>query len=262
VVCAFPAHPNWSSVLHATLVPRMESASGYAIMLLALAGTTISPYLFFWGASQEVEEDREKGRITLAARKGATRKEIDDSRVDVTCGMLFSNLIMYFIILTTAATLHTHGGVQIATTEQAAAALKPLAGRAAYLLFTLGIVGSGMLSVPVLAGSAAFAIAEGAGWRNSLGYHPRQAPAFYGVLFVGLIIGASLNYFGVAVISMLYWSAVINGFLAPPLLVLVVLLSADRKVMGKHACSGVLRTLGWVAAAVQTLASAGALIAP
>lgn len=261
LIAAFTAHPDWKQVFSATLIPRAETSSAYATMLLALAGTTISPYLFFWQASQEVEEDRDKGRVTVAQRRGATTREIRNSRVDVTCGMLFSQLIMYFVILTSAATLHGHGNTAIETTGQAAAALRPLAGQAASLLFTFGIVGSGMLSVPVLAGSAAFAIAEGAGWRNSLAYHPRQARPFYAVLFAGLVAGALLNYIGLDVIPMLYWSAVINGFLAPPLLILVVVLSSDRRVMQRHASGRVLKTLGWLAAAVMTVAAASTFLA-
>lgn len=259
VAAAFLARPDWAAVLRATLLPHWEHVTGYATTLLALAGTTISPYLFFWQASQEVEEDRDKGKVTVAQRRGATSQEIRNSRFDVTLGMLFSNVIMYFIILTTAATLHTHGVTEIATTKQAAEALRPLAGRAAYLLFTFGIVGSGMLSVPVLAGSAAFAIAEGTGWRNSLAYRPRQAPQFYAVLIAGLILGALLNYAKFGVMAMLYWSAVLNGILAPPLLVLVVLLSSDVRVMGRHANSAALRVLGWLAAAVMTAAAAAAI---
>lgn len=229
-------------------------------MFLALAGTTISPYLFFWQATQEVEEDREKGKVTLAQRKGATDQETRDSRVDVMTGILFSQLIMYFIILTAAATLNAHGETHIATTQQAAEALRPLAGRAAYLLFTSGIIGTGMLSVPVLAGSTAFAIAEGAGWRNSLRHRPRQAPAFYGVLAAALLLGMALNYLGLPVVAMLFWSAVVNGLLAPPLLVLVVLLSSDRGVMGARVSSLTLRVLGWFTVAVMSVAAAAMLI--
>ncbi|HLY16341.1 MAG TPA: divalent metal cation transporter [Bryobacteraceae bacterium] len=255
VVTAFLAHPDWSSVLRATFVPHVEWSGAYLATLVAILGTTISPYLFFWQASQEVEEDRDHGKTTLAQRQGATEQEKRDSRSDVITGMLLSNVVMYFIILTTSTTLHAHGHTQIATPQEAAEALRPLAGKAAYLLFTLGIVGTGMLSVPVLAGSTAYAVAEGARWRNSLKYPPGRARPFYAVLIVGLLLGLALDYVGFGVIAMLFWSAVINGVLAPPLIVLIVLLSSDPAVMGAHVCSPLLRGLGWLTAAVMTFAA-------
>jgi NRAMP (natural resistance-associated macrophage protein)-like metal ion transporter len=260
VIAGFRAHPDWHTVLLATFVPHAEWSPSYLNMFVALAGTTISPYLFFWQATQEVEEDREKGKATVAQRKGATDAETQDSKVDVMTGIVFSQLIVYFIILTAAATLNAHGQTQIATTQQAAEALRPFAGNATYLLFTLGIVGTGMLSVPVLAGSTAFAIAEGAGWSNSLRYRPRQARAFYGVLAASLLLGMAMNYLGLQVVSMLFWSAVVNGLLAPPLLVLVVLLSSDPRVMGAHVSSPTLRVFGWLAVFVMGAAAVGMLV--
>jgi Mn2+/Fe2+ NRAMP family transporter len=260
VIAAFCAHPNWSSVFQATFVPRVEASASYLNMFLALAGTTISPYLFFWQASQEVEEDREKGKMTVAQRRGATDAETRDSRLDVMTGILFSQLIMYFIILTAGATLNVHGETHIATTQQAAEALRPFAGNATYLLFTLGIIGTGMLSVPVLAGSTAFAIAEGAGWRNSLRYRPRQARAFYTVLAASLLLGMAMNYLGFQVVGMLFWAAVVNGLLAPPLLVLVVRLSSDPRVMGARVSSPTLRVFGWLTVVVMGVAAVATLI--
>jgi Mn2+/Fe2+ NRAMP family transporter len=260
VLAAIRAHPKWSSVLSATFVPRVEWSASYLSLFVALAGTTISPYLFFWQATEEVEEDREKGKATVAQRRGATDEEMRDSRTDVIAGTLFSQLIMYFIILTTAATLNAHGQTQVATTEQAAEALRPLAGNAAYLLFTFGIIGTGMLSVPVLAGSTAFAIAEGAGWRGSLRCRPRQAPAFYSVMAAAFLVGLAMNYFGLQVVAMLFWSAVVNGILAPPLLVLVVLMSSDPALMGRHASSPLVRILGWCAFAVMSVAALAMLV--
>jgi Mn2+/Fe2+ NRAMP family transporter len=158
LIAAFLAQPNWRSVLSATFVPRVEWSSAFLATFVGILGTTISPYLFFWQASQEVEEERALGRNTVEEREGATDDELRLARRDVIIGMFFSNLVMYFIILTTAATLHAHGQTNIETAQEAAEALKPLAGRGAYLLFTLGIIGTGMLAVPVLAGSAAYAI--------------------------------------------------------------------------------------------------------
>ena len=255
VISAFLAHVDWNTVLLRTVVPQIHFTPPYMATLLAILGTTISPYLFFWQATQEVEEERDCGRTTVAQRKGATRAEREASQIDVITGMLFSNLIMYFIVITAAATLHAYGKTDISTVAQAAETLRPIAGRATYLLFTVGLVGTGMLGVPVLAGSTAFAIAEGAGWRNSLEYKPRDAPRFYVVFFAVLALGAGLNYIGFGAVAMLFWSAVINGVLAPPLIVMVVLLSGNRRVMGDHVASPLLRTLGWLTAGIMLCAS-------
>ena len=162
VAAAVLAHPDWPAVIRSTLVPHLEWNKTFIATLVGIFGTTISPYLFFWQASQEVEEEREKGRCTVEERQGATKKELRRSRQDVLTGMFFSNLVMYFIILTTAASLHEHGQTTIATAQDAANALKPLAGPAAYWLFAIGLIGAGMLGVPVLAGSSAYAVAEAA----------------------------------------------------------------------------------------------------
>jgi Mn2+/Fe2+ NRAMP family transporter len=166
VITEFLAHPDWRAVLHSTLVPHVEWSKEYISILVAILGTTISPYLFFWQAAQEVEEDRDHGKATLAQRQGSTNAEIRSARTDVVTGMLLSNVVMYFLILTTAATLNAHGHKDIETAKQAAEALRPLAGPGAYWLFTLGMIGTGMLAVPVLAGSCAYAVSEGAKWRE------------------------------------------------------------------------------------------------
>jgi Mn2+/Fe2+ NRAMP family transporter len=184
VLAAFLARPDWWAVLTATVVPRIEWSNGYLATFVGLLGTTISPYLFFWQAAQEVEEDRAAGRRTVQQRRGATDTELQRARTDVLTGMFFSNVVMYFIILTTAATLHAHGQTHIATARQAAEALRPLAGDWAYWLFTLGLIGTGMLGVPVLAGSCAYAVAEAEGWRGSLEDTPRLARRFYAVVAV------------------------------------------------------------------------------
>jgi len=167
VITAFLARPHWTAVLRATFIPHIEFSKQYMAVLVGILGTTISPYLFFWQAAQEVEEDRDRGKTTVAKRKGATNKELSSARRDVITGMLLSNIVMYFLILTTAATLHAHGLKDIETARQAVEALRPLAGRRAYLLFTLGLIGTGMLAVPVLAGSCAYVIAEAAKWRSA-----------------------------------------------------------------------------------------------
>jgi len=194
VVTAFLAHPNWPAVLRATFIPHIEWTKQYLSVLVGILGTTISPYLFFWQAAQEVEEDRELGKTTVAQRKGSTNKELRIARTDVITGMLLSNLVMYFLILTTAATLNLHGTKDIETAKQAAEALRPLAGKGAYWLFTLGLIGTGMLAVPVLAGSCAYAIAEAAKWKSaSLNLKPRLALKFYSVIGISILVGLAFD---------------------------------------------------------------------
>jgi NRAMP (natural resistance-associated macrophage protein)-like metal ion transporter len=259
VLAAFLARPDWGAVLRATLVPHVEWSNGYLAVFVGILGTTISPYLFFWQAAQEVEEDRAAGRRTVRQRRGATDAELRRMRTDVLTGMFFSNLVMYFIILTTAATLHAHGETHIGTARQAAEALRPLAGAGAYWLFALGLIGTGMLGVPVLAGSCAYAVAEAEGWRGSLDDTPRLARRFYAVVAVAMLVGLVLNYVGLDAVTMLFWSAVVNGVLAAPLIVLVVLLTSDHAVMGKRVNPPLLRWLGWATAVIMTAATVGML---
>lgn len=253
VITAFLAHPNWSAVLRATFIPRIQWTRDYLAVLVGILGTTISPYLFFWQAAQEVEEDRQRGKTTVAQRRGSTNMELRIAQKDVLTGMLLSNLVMYFLILTTGATLHVHGVTQIETAKQAAEALLPLAGKGAYLLFTLGLVGTGMLAVPVLAGSSAYAIAEAAKWKSaSLGILPQRARKFYAVIAIAIVVGLALDFAGFNAVRMLFWSAILNGLLAPPLVVMVVLLTSDRKVMGSRTNSRGMQTLGWICAVVMS----------
>jgi len=259
VFVSFYAHVDWRHALAMTFVPHLEWSRGFLAVLVAILGTTISPYLFFWQAAEEVEEGRTKGR-GLADRKNATAADLRSARADTMVGMFFSNLIMYFIILTTAATLHAHGQTDITTARQAAEALRPLAGNGAYLLFTLGLVGTGMLGVPVLVGSCAYAVAEGAVWRGSMADKPRSARKFYAVMAVAMALGLVLNYLGLNAVKMLFWSAVINGLLAPPLILLVILLTSSQKVMGKRVNPPLLRYLGWATFGVMTAAAVGMMV--
>jgi NRAMP (natural resistance-associated macrophage protein)-like metal ion transporter len=258
IAAAFLARPNWHSALSATFVPHVEWSSAFLATFVGILGTTISPYLFFWQASQEVEDERAQGRSTVEEREGATDKELRVARRDVVVGMFFSNLVMYFIILTTAATLHTHGLTNIETARDAAEALRPLAGNGAYLLFTLGLIGTGFLGVPVLAGSAAYAVAEAETWQHgSLEDRPRLAPRFYAIVAGSMLLGLALDFVGFNAVKMLFYSAVLNGVLAPPLIVLVVLLTGNSKIMGSRASSRPLRYLGWATAAIMALAAIG-----
>jgi len=256
IVTAFFARVDWHQALRATLVPHFAWSRDYLSVLVGVLGTTISPYLFYWQASQEVEDERVRG----GRRKGASDEDLRRLRVDVMTGMFASNFVMYFIILTTAATLHAHGILQIATAKQAAEALRPLAGNGAYLLFTLGLIGTGILAVPVLAGSCAYAISEAAAWRASLEKKPRSAKKFYGVLAAAMTIGLVINYAGLDAVKMLFWSAVVNGVLAPPLILLVILLTSDPRVMGDRVSSAMERGVGWVTFAIMGAAVVGLLI--
>src|SRR5665647_701266 len=255
IAAAFLARPDWHSVLSATFVPRLEWSSAFLATFVGILGTTISPYLFFWQASQEVEKDRAQGKRTIKQREGATVKELRKVRTDVFTGMFFSNLAMYFIILTTVATLHAHGQTNIQTAREAAEALRPLAGNGAYLLFTLGLIGTGILGVPILAASAAYAVAEAAAWRGTLEDRPLLSRKFYALIAVAMVLGLGINFVGFNAVKMLFYSAVLNGVLAPPLIVLVLLLTSKSKIMGLRVNSRPLRYFGWAAAAIMTAAS-------
>ncbi len=249
VITGFVIGPDWSKVAHDTFVPSLpKSHDGWA-MLVAILGTTISPYLFFWQSSQEVEEEKAIGRRMLAWRRGATRREIGLRKMDVGIGTFFSNLVMYFIILSTALTLHAHGTTNIETTKQAAEALLPLAGKFAYLLFTVGIIGVGFLAIPTLSGSAAYAFAETFHWRQGLDSKFKAARAFYAVVILSTLVGIGLDFAGVNPVKALYWTAIINGLLAPFLLVGVWLVAADRKIM----CNQPSSRLGLVSVGLTTL---------
>lgn len=261
VITAFLVRPHWSQVMRATLIPNVQWSRSYLSVLVGILGTTISPYLFFWQAAQEVEADRDRGKMTVAQRRGSTDEELLTAAKDVGTGMLLSNVVMYFIILTTAVTLNAHGMKNIETARQAAEALRPLAGKGAYWLFTLGLVGTGVLGVPVLAGSCAYAIAEALRWRSaSLSKKFHSARRFYGVIAASVVVGLALNLARLNAVKMLFWSAVLNGVLAPPLVILVVLLTSDKKVMGKRVNAPAARILGWICAAAMSAAAVALLV--
>jgi NRAMP (natural resistance-associated macrophage protein)-like metal ion transporter len=249
VITGFVIGPDWGKVAHDTFIPSLPKGHEGWGMLVAILGTTISPYLFFWQSSQEVEEEKAIGRRMLAWRKGATRREIGARKMDVGIGTFFSNLVMYFIILSTALTLHAHGTTNIETTKQAAEALLPLAGKFAYLLFTVGIIGVGFLAIPTLSGSAAYAFAETFHWRQGLDSKFTAARAFYGVVVLSTLMGVGLDFARVNPVKALYWTAIINGLLAPFLLVGVWLVASDRKIMQNQPSS----PLGLVCVGLTTL---------
>ena len=254
VIAAFVSGGSWAGVLHDTFVPSLPHGKDSWGMLVAILGTTISPYLFYWQASQETEEEKALGRMSVAARRGASSSEIINRKFDVGLGTFFSNLVMYFIILTTALTLHRHGITQIDTSKQAAQALGPIAGRFAALLYTAGILGVGFLAIPTLSGSAAYAFAETFRWKDGLNKTIWSAPAFYSVVIVSTLIGIGLNFAGVNPVRALYWSAVVNGLLAPFLLVAILIVAADRKLM----CDQPSSKLSLAVVAITTLLMFGA----
>ena len=256
VVTAFYLRPNWTALLHDSVIPALPRTGSAWATLVAILGTTISPYLFFWQASQEVEEEKAMGRHTLVERRGATPNEILNRKIDIGIGTFFSNAVMFFIILTTALTLHAHGMTSPETSKQVAEALKPLAGRFAALLYTIGLVGTGMLAIPTLAGSAAYAFAETFGWREGIDERFRGARRFYLVLAVAILAGMAMEFAKINAVKALYWSAVLNGLLAPFLLLGILLVASDQRLMLNQPSS----LLGRVTVGITTLAMFGAAI--
>lgn len=260
VITAFVTHPDWIDVARSTMWPRLTFTSDYLMTLVGILGTTISPYLFFWQAAEEVEEEKKRGLMSVGRRRGATREELNAASRDTLLGMAFSNLIMYFIILTTGATLYLAGQRDIQTAQQAAEALRPLAGNAAYLLFSIGLIATGFLGVPVLAGSAAYAVAEAGAWRSGMNERPRLAKKFYAVIAIAMTAGVAMDYAGLNAIRMLFWSAVLNGVLAPPLIVIILLVSNNPRVMGQHVNGRVMNALGVFATVVMSAAALASLL--
>lgn len=257
VATAFVVHVPWKMALRSTVIPSITWTAEYWMALVAVLGTTISPYLFFWQTSEEAEDVRMSRKESPLKRKPEQALvEFHRIKLDTWIGMGFSNLVAFFIILTTAVTLHATGaGKGIETSADAAKALEPLAGHFAFLLFALGIVGTGLLAVPVLASSAAYAVAETFRWRASLECRPRQAPKFYGVLAAAMILGIALNFLGMNPIRALYWSAVINGIVAVPLMVMLMIMSANAGIVKEFSLPVYLRVVGWAATVVMLLAS-------
>jgi NRAMP (natural resistance-associated macrophage protein)-like metal ion transporter len=257
---AFFSKPDWPQVLHGTFVPTMHFDGKSIAMLVALLGTTISPYLFFFQASQEVEKEISIGRKELVQREGVTDEELRYSEWDVNFGMFFSNVAMYFIILATGATLFESGQHDITSAAQAAQALTPLAGRSASMLFAMGLIGSGILAVPILTGSGAYAVCEALGWNRGLDELVINAKAYYGVIAASTLVGLLINFVGINPIAALFWTAVINGILSPPLLVLIMLISNNSKVMGTHVNGRWANLVGWGTAIVMSVAAIGLFV--
>jgi NRAMP (natural resistance-associated macrophage protein)-like metal ion transporter len=257
VVAAFSIRIPWSEVLTATFLPRLSWDRDYMLMLVAIFGTTISPYMFFWQASLEAEDRKLRSKpgngVASYVAKRLSQRESRRIGIDTTAGMVFSNVIGFFIIVTTAATLHAHGKTHIGTAAEAAEALRPLAGPLTFFLFSLGIIGTGLLAVPVLAGSAAYAVAESFGWEGSLEMPARGAPGFYLIVGAATIAGLLVALTPLDPIRMLFWSAVVNGVVAVPLMIVMMLVVASRKIMGNFAASRALTIFGWCATALMAV---------
>ncbi len=255
VITAFLLRPNWLTVLDDTFRPRAFHGATAWSTLVAILGTTISPYLFFWQTSQEVEEEKRVGRKLMIDRFGATHREIVHRKIDVGVGTFFSNIVMFFIIVTTAFTLHRHGITHIETSRQAAEALRPLAGKWCFVLYTVGLIGVGLLAVPTLSGSAAYALADTFGWREGLDEKLQKARAFYAVVLLSSAVGIALDFARINPVQALYWSGVINGVLAPFLLIGIVIVAGDKKIMRGQPSS----RLGRTTVALTTLLMFGAV---
>ncbi len=262
VVALFAVEINWEEALLGLVVPKIIWTKDFFTTLLAIFGTTISPYLFFWQASQEAEEQRiDPGQRPLVEAPGKAREEFQRIRADTLMGMGFSNLIAIAIIFTTAATLHQSGTTDIQSSTQAAEALRPVAGNFAFVLFALGIVGTGLLAIPVLAGSAAYAIGEAFKWPVGLARKPHHATAFYVTLAATTGVGVAVTLSGIDPIKALYWSAVVNGVVAVPVMIVMMLMTAKSDVMGKLVVKGWLRGLGWLSTAIMAACTGGMILA-
>ena len=264
VISAFFTHADLRAAFVHTVIPTFNLSSDYLAVLVAILGTTISPYLFFWQSDSEVEQARAQDPTACLHtdrkrfwRARSTKEEMKYATLDVCVGMLFSNLVMYFIIFTTAATLHKAGITHITTAESAASALKPIAGSFASTIFALGLIGTGVLAVPILTGSAAYATSQAVGWKYGLEKRPNQAKKFYTFIAVSTIVGMLINFLGLNPMTALLWTAVINGFIAPPLLVLIMLVATSRKIMGARIITWQTAVVGWLTAALMTFAAVG-----
>jgi NRAMP (natural resistance-associated macrophage protein)-like metal ion transporter len=254
------AHLDWGNVLHHAVVPTIAFNKESAILVCAILGTTISPYLFFWQTSQEVEEQILQGKTTVRERGMATAPEdIKSMRIDVWSGMFLSNLVMFFIIAACGALLFTHGITEITSAAQAAEALRPFAGESSYFLFALGIIGTGLLAIPVLAGSSSYALSESFRWREGLYRNLAQARAFYGIIIISMLVGLSINFLGIDPIQALIYSAVANGLVAPLVLLLIVIISSKKDVMGRWANKPLTMIIGWLVVLIMTVAGVAAI---
>lgn len=262
IIVAFVVKQPWQQIAIKTIIPSVSFSKEYLFNIVAILGTTISPYLFFWEADQEAEEDYAQHRVRTYGKGNpkVTSSDIRMMRWDTFIGMLFSNLVMFFIIVTSASTLGANGITHIATADQAASALRPLAGDFAYLLFAVGIIGTGLLAIPVLAGSAGYALSEAAGWKAGLNYKFKQAHAFYFVIIVSTVLGALLNFMGVPPFKMLYYTAILNGLVAPPMMIILMSISNNKKILGEHTNGWFSNVAGWFITVLMSVCAIAVIV--
>lgn len=263
IAAAFLVHHPWQIVAWRSVVPHVEWSTEYLLNIVAVLGTTITPYCFFWQADQEAEEDLSRHRVQFFGQ-GVPVLADGDLRTlqsDTAVGMTFSNVVQWFIIVTCAATLHLYGVTNIQTADQAAEALRPLAGNLAYALFAVGIMGVGLLAVPILSGSASYALSESLGRKASLSYTFRQAPTFYAVIAAATVIGVVLNFTDIKPFQMLYYSAALNGIIAPPLMAMITLIGSNRRVMGAHISSRPVTILAWAITVIMAICAVALFVA-
>ena len=259
ILSAILAHLDWGTVLRHAFVPSITFNKDQLLLICAVLGTTISPYLFFWQTAQEVEDEIVQGKTTIAMRQGTDKLSVKNMRVDVWSGMFLSNVVMFFIVAACGGILFPHGITNIGSAADAAKALEPFAGSATHLLFAIGIIGTGMLAIPVLAGSSSYAIAESLHKPGSLGKKLNQAKVFYGMIIISMMVGLGMNFIGLNPIKALIYSAVANGIVAPIVLVLIVLISSNKKVMGEWVNGPITKFIGWTATIIMIVAGAGAI---
>jgi NRAMP (natural resistance-associated macrophage protein)-like metal ion transporter len=259
IASALLAHLNWGTVLKHTFNPSIVWSKDQILLICAILGTTISPYLFFWQTSQEVENEILEGKKTVAERKGSNPHQIRAMRLDVWSGMLLSEVVMFFIIAACGAILFPQGITHIQTASQAAEALRPFAGDATYFLFAVGIIGTGLLAIPVLAGSSSYALSESFQWKEGLGRKLKQAHAFYGTLIISMLVGLAINFIGIDPIKALIYSAVVNGIVAPVILVLIVITSSNSKIMGEWVNKKSTTFFGWLITGIMAVAGIAAI---
>jgi Mn2+/Fe2+ NRAMP family transporter len=260
IPAAIMAKPELLPVIKGTLIPAVRFDKEFLSMLVAVIGTTLSAYLYTWQSNEEVEEEKAQGRILLSQRKGATEGELARSRADVLCGMLFSNLAMYFIMLATASTLFKAGKTDISSAADAAQALRPLAGNAAGLLFSLGVIGVGFLAVPVMTGGAAYDLCQTVGWKYGLNKRPAQAKRFYAAIAAFTMLGAGLNFLGFNPMKALVIAGIVQGFSTPPLMLLIMFMTNNRSIMGDRVNGRGINALGWVTTIAIFAATIGLII--
>lgn len=260
VATAFMIKMDWGQILHNGLIPNIEFTKTQLLLITGILGTTISPYLFFWQTSQEVEEQISQGKVTVESRLGTNKDEVRDMRKDVWTGMFLSNMVMFFIIAVCANTLYVNGITNIDSAADAAQALIPFAGHFASLLFTLGILGTGFLAIPVLAGSTAYAISESMGWREGLYRRLKEAKAFYGVIIISIIIGILINFLDINPIKALIYSAIANGVIAPVIIICIVYISSQEKIMGEFKNSRLVNIVGWIIAILMGITSIATIV--